>query len=277
MSTWFITGTSRGFGAEIAKVALEHGHDVVATARDTDRIADSVGVSDRLLALSLDVTETTKIQPAVDAAVQRFGTIDVLVNNAGRGLLGPMEEATEEQVRALFDLNVLAVVNLTRAVLPVMRAQRSGRIVNIGSRSGLGPNAGSAIYDATKHALEGLTGALALEVAPFGIQATVIEPGVFRTDFLDPSSMEPTGTLIADYEDGPAGRTFTEWIEQNNHAQLGDPVKGARLIYEVATADTMPPRLPMGRDAVEVIERRATDDLAALAPWRDRSLATAHN
>ncbi|MDQ1041637.1 NAD(P)-dependent dehydrogenase (short-subunit alcohol dehydrogenase family) [Streptomyces sp. V3I8] len=277
MSTWFITGTSRGFGAQIAGVALEEGHNVVATARDPERIAAGLGTSPRLLAQPLDVTDTTRIQPAVDAAVQRFGTIDVLVNNAGRGLLGPMEETTEEQVRALFDLNVLAVVNLTRAVLPVMRAQRSGRIVNIGSRTGLGPNAGSSVYDATKHALEGLTGALALEVAPLGIQVTIVEPGVFRTDFLDPSSLELTRETITDYEDGPAGRAYRERIEQNNHAQLGDPVKGARLIYEVATADTMPPRLPMGRDAVEVIERRAVDDPAALAPWRDRSLATAHD
>ncbi|GAB3914459.1 hypothetical protein GCM10011575_44930 [Microlunatus endophyticus] len=156
-----------------------------------------------------------------------------------------------------------------------MRAQRSGRIVNIGSRAGLGPDAGSSIYNASKYALEGITGALALELAPFGIQATVIEPGVFRTDFLDSSSLAQTASSITDYDDGPAGREHREWIEQNNHLQLGDPVKGAALIYEAVTTDPMPPRLPMGRDAVEVLEQRAVDDVAALAPWRERSLATA--
>jgi len=278
VSTWFITGASRGFGALIAATALEHGHNVVATARNVDRIARSVretGGSGRLLALPLDVTDSSRIRPAIDAAVDRFGAIDVLVNNAGRGLLGPLEETTEDEVRALCDLNVFAVINMIRAVLPVMRAQRSGRIVTIGSRAGLGHDAGSALYDASKHALEGVTGSLALEVAPFGIQATVIEPGVFRTDFLDPSSLVRTGNHIADYDDGPAGEQQRAWIRENNHLQFGDPVKGAKLIYEAVMTDPMPPRLPMGRDAVDVIERRAAGDIAALAPWRERSLATA--
>lgn len=275
MSTWFITGTSRGFGALIAKTALEHGHNVVATARNPERIDVGVGNSDRLLSLRLDVTDVGGIQPAVDAAVERFGAIDVLVNNAGSGINGPLEETTDEQIRALFELNVFSVINVTKAVLPVMRAQRAGRIVNIGSRAGIGSDPGSSVYDSTKHAVEGITGALALELAPLGIQVAVIEPGVFRTDFLDPTSMTWTTARIADYRGGPADAT-RDWIDNNNHAQLGDPVKGAQLIYDFVTTEPMPPRLPMGLDAVEAIERRAASNLADLAPWRERSVATAH-
>jgi NAD(P)-dependent dehydrogenase (short-subunit alcohol dehydrogenase family) len=226
--TWFITGASRGFGALIAEEALQRGDNAVATARNPAAVTDRLGKSERLLALALDVTDEAQARAAADAAVQRFGTIDILLNNAGFGLLGAVEEATAEEIERVYRTNVFGLLAVTRAVLPHMRRQRSGHVLNISSIGGYAASAGWGVYCSTKFAVEGLTEALALELKPLGIRATVIEPGFFRTDFLDASSLATSGATIADYaETAGAMRQFAAGA---NHAQPGDPAKLARAI-----------------------------------------------
>ncbi|MER0478241.1 SDR family NAD(P)-dependent oxidoreductase [Streptomyces sp. Edi2] len=276
MSTWFITGACRGFGLRIARAALAGGDAVVVTARNPDSLPDDLKRSDRVLGLALDVTRSEDITRTVEAAVGRFGGIDVLVNNAGRGLLGALEEITDDETRSLFDLNVFGLINLTRAVLPVMREAGHGKIVHIGSRSGFEGEPGVSMYSASKFAVAGISEALSVELAPFGIQSMVVEPGVFRTDFLDGSSLSTAAHRIPAYDGTPAHDTL-EWIGQANHAQLGDPVKGAALIYEVTCQDKLPTHLALGRDAIErqqVKIGRLQDDLTA---WQAKSTATAHD
>ncbi|MFE3883228.1 SDR family NAD(P)-dependent oxidoreductase [Streptomyces lydicus] len=276
MSTWFITGASRGFGLQIARTALAGGDAVVVTARNPDSLPDYLKRSGRVLGLALDVTRSEDITRAVEAAVGQFGGIDVLVNNAGRGLLGALEEITDAEARSLFDLNVFGLVNVTRAVLPVMREAGHGKIVHIGSRSGFAGEPGVSMYSASKFAVAGISEALSVELAPFGIQSMVVEPGVFRTDFLDGSSLSTAARRLPAYDGTPAHDTLG-WIGQANHAQLGDPVKGAALIYEVTCQDKLPTHLALGRDAIErqlVKISRLQDDLTA---WQAKSTATAHD
>lgn len=274
MSTWFITGASRGLGREIARTVLAGSDTVVATARDPERLPDDLIHSDQVLCLTLDVTRNDDIASAVEAAKRRFGGIDVLVNNAGRGLLGGLEEVTDAEARALFDLNVFGLINVTRAVLPGMRAAGSGRIVHIGSRSGFEGAPGLSVYCASKFAVAGIAEALAAELEPFGIQSMVVEPGAFRTDFLDASSVSVAARRIHAYDGTPA-HSLLDAIEAVNHTQPGDPRKGAALIYEVACQDKMPGHLALGRDAIEHQLgkiRRLQDDLTA---WKEKSVATA--
>ena len=274
MATWFITGGSRGLGLEIARAALDGGDNVVVAARNPRKPVDELRRHDRVLGVALDVTRGEDITAAVETAVERFGTIDVLVNNAGRGLLGALEEITDAEARSLFDLNVFGLINVTRAVLPAMRAAGAGKIVHIGSRSGFEGEPGVSMYSASKFAVAGISEALAAELEPFGIQSMVVEPGVFRTDFLDASSLSTAAERIPAYDGTPAHETLG-WIDTANHTQLGDPAKGAALIHEVTCQDKLPGHLALGRDAIE--RRLATirgieDDLAA---WQDKSAATA--
>ncbi|MEU9553869.1 SDR family NAD(P)-dependent oxidoreductase [Streptomyces fumanus] len=275
MATWFITGASRGIGAEIARAALKDGNEVVVAVRDPQRVPDDLRASDAVLPVALDVTDTDGIPGAVEAAVDRFGGIDVLVNNAGRGLLGALEEVSDAEARSLFDLNVFGLINVTRAVLPVMRRQGAGKLVHIGSRAGFEGEPGVGLYAASKFAVAGISEALSVELAPFGIQSMVVEPGVFRTDFLDASSLSVAARRIDAYDGTPAHVTL-DWAGQSNHAQLGDPVKGAALIVEVTNTDKLPTHLYLGRDTLERLEvklRQIHDDLE---PWRAKSAATAH-
>ncbi|MER5755970.1 SDR family NAD(P)-dependent oxidoreductase [Streptomyces sp. NPDC002088] len=276
MATWFVTGASRGIGAEIARAALAEGNNVVVAVRNPERVPDDLKNSDKVFAVALDVTDNDSIPQAVEAAVDRFGGIDVLVNNAGRGLLGALEEITDAEARSLFDLNVFGLINVTRAVLPVMRKQGSGRLVHIGSRSGFEGEPGVSLYCASKFAVAGISEALSAEMAPFGIQSMVVEPGVFRTDFLDASSLSVAADRIADYDDTPAHVTL-DWIDKANHAQLGDPVKGAALIVEVAAAEKLPTHLYLGRDTLERLDVKYQQVQDDLAPWREKSAATAHD
>ncbi|MFE2219264.1 SDR family NAD(P)-dependent oxidoreductase [Streptomyces canus] len=276
MATWFVTGASRGIGAEIARAALAEGNNVVVAVRNPERVPDDLNNSDKVFAVALDVTDNDSIPQAVEAAVDRFGGIDVLVNNAGRGLLGALEEITDAEARSLFDLNVFGLINVTRAVLPVMRKQGSGRLVHIGSRSGFEGEPGVSLYCASKFAVAGISEALSVEMAPFGIQSMVVEPGVFRTDFLDGSSLSVAADRIADYDDTPAHVTL-DWIDRANHAQLGDPVKGAALIVEVATTEKLPTHLYLGRDTLERLDVKYQQVQDDLAQWRERSAATAHD
>jgi short-subunit dehydrogenase len=273
MATWFITGASRGFGAEIVRHALEHGEHVVATARRPSAITERFGEHDRLLALPLDVTDAAQAREAVAAAVAWSGRIDVLVNNAGRGQFGALEEVSDDETRSLFDLNVFGLMNVTRAVLPTLRAQGSGRIVNMGSMAGLVATPGIGLYNATKFAVDGLSESLAQELASFGIGVMVVEPGQFQTGFMDASSISIAAEPLAEYDATPAGMARM-WAQQGGSPLPGDPVKAAALVYDAATATAMPGRLPVGADCVAALEAKLSAVGAELAPWRDRAVAT---
>ena len=276
MSVWFITGASRGFGLEIAREALSRGHKVVATARRSDGIGDLLPeAGDRLLALDLDVTDEVQANRVVDAAVERFGRIDVVVNNAGRGLLGAVEEASDQAVRAAFDVNVFGALNIQRAVLPHLRQQRSGHIVNISSVAGVVGIPGWGLYNATKFAMEGFSEAMSQELAPLGVKVTLIEPGYFRTDFLDASSLSTETTIIDDYA-ATAGATRTH-AEGVNHAQPGDPVKGAKAIVDVTENAEPPLRLVLGSDAYGFTQAKLDTQITELHTWRKVSESTDHD
>jgi NAD(P)-dependent dehydrogenase (short-subunit alcohol dehydrogenase family) len=272
MKTWFITGASRGFGLRIARLALERGDNVVATARCAEAVTDALGANANLLALPLDVTDETQARAAAAAAVARFGQIDVLLNNAGFGLLGAVEEASANEVERVYRTNVFGLLNVTRAILPHMRSRRSGRILNISSIGGYRGAAGFGVYSSTKFAVEGLSEALHAELAPLGIHVTVVEPGYFRTDFLDASSLSVSPNGIADYN-GTAGAVRTRAVDLN-HGQPGDPDRLARVLVDFAEASDPPVRLPLGSDTVAVIEAKHASDAAILREWRAVSIST---
>ena len=270
--TWFITGASRGLGALIAEQALGRGDTVVATARDPARVVSRLGDSPNLLAVALDVTNEALARAAADAAVARFGRIDILLNNAGFGLLGAVEEATAPEIERVYATNVFGLLAVTRAVLPHMRRQRSGPVLNISSIGGYAASAGWGVYCSTKFAVEGITEALALELKPLGVHATVIEPGFFRTDFLDAQSLSVSPSHIDDYADtAGAMRSFAA---SANHAQPGDPAKLARALMTVVDAAEPPLRMPFGSDAVRRIEAKNASVAQELARWRDLSVST---
>lgn len=272
MKTWFITGASRGFGAKIAALALAQGDNVVATARNPHDVSRRLGRHPSLLALPLDVTDEAQAQSTAKAAVARFGRIDVLLNNAGYGLLGAVEEATGEEVERLYRTNVFGLLHVTRAVLPYMRSQRSGRILNISSIGGYRGAAGFGVYSSTKFAVEGLSEALHAELAPLGIHVTVVEPGYFRTDFLDSTSLAVSPVRIEDYNTS-AGRVRAVAVDLN-HGQPGDPDRLAQVLVDLADASNPPVRLPLGSDTVAAIQAKHATDGAILAEWRDVSVST---
>jgi NAD(P)-dependent dehydrogenase (short-subunit alcohol dehydrogenase family) len=272
MKTWFITGASRGFGARIARLALDQGDNVVATGRRAEAVVAALGEHPRLLAQPLDVTDERQAREAAAAAVARFGQIDVLLNNAGFGLLGAVEEATAEEVERLYRTNVFGLLAVTRAVLPKMRAQRSGRILNISSIGGYRSGPGFGVYCSTKFAVEGLSEALHQELAPLGIFVTVVEPGYFRTDFLDASSLSVSSSRIDDYA-STVGRVRNV-AAGLNHEQPGDPDKLAKVLVAFADAPNPPVRLPLGSDTVAAIEAKHAADAAILAEWRVVSVST---
>ncbi|HEY1698441.1 MAG TPA: SDR family NAD(P)-dependent oxidoreductase [Trebonia sp.] len=270
MSIWFITGASRGLGAEMTRAALARGHQVVATARDAGQVrAAFPDAGDALLPVALDVTDPAQVDAAVRAATGRFGRIDVLINNAGRGLLSAIEEAADAEVRSVYEVNVFALLSVTRAVLPVMRAQRSGTIVSLSSIAGFRGSAGWGVYASTKFAVEGITEALRDEVAPLGITAGVVEPGYFRTDFLDSSSLHVTAP-IEDYADGPVGVTRGR-APGLNHGQPGDPVKGVQAIVDAVESGAFPVRLFLGSDTIAAVSGK----IAAVSDEVERQRATA--
>jgi NAD(P)-dependent dehydrogenase (short-subunit alcohol dehydrogenase family) len=271
MKIWFITGASRGFGALIAARALRDGDSVIAAARDPASVAARLGDHPNLLAVRLDVTREADAHAAVDAALKRFNRIDVLVNNAGYGLLSAVEEATGPEVERLFATNVFGLLAVTRAVLPIMRRQRSGHIINMSSLGGYAASAGWGIYGATKFAVEGISEALAAELAPLGIQATVVEPGFFRTDFLDAQSMQ-SAAPIEDYAQ-TVGVTRAHAADLN-HSQPGDPAKLADAIVSLAKEADPPKRLQLGSDALARIAAKNREVDAEAARWHDLSVST---
>lgn len=273
--TWFITGTSKGLGAAIARYALDQGDNVAATARNPRVVTDALGTADALLPIGLDVTDPEQVRAAVDACTQRFGGIDVVVNNAGRALIGALEEMSDKQIRDQFELNVFGVIDVIRAVLPTLRSQRSGTIVNVSSMGGVIGFPASSMYNATKFAVEGLTAGLRHDLAELGISVLALEPGAFRTDFLEPSTLwiAEGHNTIDDYVATPAHRQVDD-IGDMNQLQEGDPQRLAALLYDVVAAGAPLTRLPVGPDAVAATEQRVAADAADLAPWRERAMAT---
>jgi NAD(P)-dependent dehydrogenase (short-subunit alcohol dehydrogenase family) len=270
--TWFITGTSRGFGTLIAKAALDAGDNVIGTGRRAADVVRALGASDRLLAVDLDVTDEAAAQAAVKAGVERFRRIDILVNNAGFGILGGVEETSAAEVEAVFRTNVFGLLGVTRAVLPQMRKQRSGHIINLSSIGGYQSFIGWGVYSATKFAVEGLTEALALELAPLGIFATTVEPGFFRTDFLDAKSLTTAPTSIPDY--AATVGAMRAAMGQANHQQPNDPAKIGPALLRLVNHPRPPVRLPLGADTVEAIEKKHAFVARELEEWRETAVST---
>ncbi|KJS63073.1 oxidoreductase [Streptomyces rubellomurinus] len=275
MSVWFVTGASRGLGAEVTREALDRGHRVIATARDASAVLKAYPEQpEGLLAVAADVTEPAQLAAAVEAGLARFGRIDVVANNAGYGLVGTVEESSDDAVRALFDVNVFGALNTLRATLPTLRAQRSGHVLNISSVAGFATAAAVGLYGASKFALEGISEALHGELAPLGVRVTIVEPGGHRTDFLSGSSLRTEPATIADY--AAATGPVREAMAQYDGRQPGDPVKAAKAIVDVTEIAEPPLRLPLGADAVERIEAKLDLVRRELDQWRRVALSTAH-
>ncbi|MEY9626131.1 oxidoreductase [Sinorhizobium fredii] len=273
MKVWFITGASRGFGALMTKGALAAGDAVVATARNPSAVIEQIGDNPNLLAVALDVTNEAQAKEAAAKAIERFGRIDVLVNNAGYGLLGAVEEATAEEIEKLYATNVFGVLKVTRAVLPYMRRQRSGHVLNFSSIGGYFGYPGWGVYGSTKFAVEGLSESLSAELVPFGIKVTIIEPGFFRTDFLADNSLSVSAAAIPDYIGTPAGN-MRDFAADANHAQPGNPAKLAAGIVTLVNSAKPPLRMPFGSDTVAVIEEQNASVARELAEWRELALST---
>jgi NAD(P)-dependent dehydrogenase (short-subunit alcohol dehydrogenase family) len=270
---WFITGAGRGMGVDIAKAALAAGHAVVATGRNTDAVADAVGEADDLLVVELDITSLASAEQAVQAAVERLGRIDVLVNNAGNFYAGFFEELTPEQIGRQLTTNLVGPMNVTRAVLPVMRKQRSGHIVTITSTGGIVGQEFCSAYSASKFGLEGWMESLRFEVEPFGIHTTIVEPGFFRTDLLEKESTAYAELSIADYAERTA-QTRPAW-EAMSGKQGGDPAKLAKALVTIVDQEQPPLRWVAGADAVETVEQKANDLLAQVDAYRSLSSSLA--
>lgn len=273
---WLVTGAGRGMGTDIAKAALAAGHQVVATGRNPEAVAKAVGESDDLLVVRLDLTKPEDAQAAAQAALDRFGRIDVLVNNAANFYAGFFEETSDAQVRGQFETNVFGPMNVTRAILPIMRKQRSGHVVTISSLAGQTGLVFVDAYAASKFALEGWMESLRFGVEPYGIRTTIVEPGFFRTELL----VEEASTIwpelsIEDYAERTA-EAIPGWQAMNGH-QAGDPAKLGAALVEIVDMDEPPLRWVAGADAVAAIEHKAHDLLAQIDAHRELSSSLAHD
>jgi NAD(P)-dependent dehydrogenase (short-subunit alcohol dehydrogenase family) len=268
---WFITGCSTGFGRELAKLVLGRGYRAVITARDPQKIQDlTAGLQGRALALQLDVTSAAETADAVKNAESTFGSIDVLVNNAGYGYLGAVEESEEDEVRAMVETNFFGLARMIRTVLPGMRQRRRGSIVNISSIGGLVGFPGVSYYNATKFAVEGLSEALAKEVGPLGIKVLVVEPGPFRTDWAG-RSLKRSGRQIQDY--AATVGAFRERITSGNGKQVGDPVRAGEAIIKAVESEKTPLHLVLGRIALETARNKIELLVRDLDAWQETSLS----
>jgi NAD(P)-dependent dehydrogenase (short-subunit alcohol dehydrogenase family) len=270
---WFVTGAGRGMGVDFARAALAAGDAVVATGRDPDAVAKAVGGADDLLAVKLDVTSSGDAEQAVRAAVDRFGRIDVLVNNAGTFYAGYFEELAPEQIERQLATNLIGPMNVARAVLPVMREQRSGHVVSISSGAGLVGFEFCSAYAASKFGLEGWMESLAPELAPFGIHTTIVEPASFRTEILTRKSATYAESSLQDYADRTA-QHLREWEEQSGR-QPFDPAKLAKALLVIASQDPPPPRFIAGADAIALAEQKVAALQAAINAERDLSTSLA--
>ena len=252
---WFITGAGRGMGVDITRAALAAGNAVVATGRNTDVVSKAVGQADDLLIVKLDITSPADAQAAVQAAIERFGRIDVLINNAASFQAGFFEEVSPEQFRAQIEVNFFGALNVTRAVLPLMRQQRSGQVVTISSTAGVVAGEFTSAYAASKFALEGWMEALSPEVAPYGITTTIVEPGFFRTKLLEKESTILPALSISDYADRT--RQILPIWEEMNGKQAGDPAKLGRALVTLLDLPEPPLRWVAGADAVRAVSEKA--------------------
>lgn len=271
---WLITGCSTGFGRELATNALHAGHKVIVTARKTDDIKDIVeGFPQTSLAVTLDVTKPEDIKSAVEGSLEKFGRIDVLVNNAGIGYFGAVEESEEEEVRRMFDINFFGLANMTKEVLPIMRKQRSGHIVNIASIGGLVSFPAVGFYNATKYAVDGLSESLAKECAPLGIKVTVIAPSGFRTDWAGRSANN-SKIVIDDYAT-TAGQNKSN-IRGNSGNQPGDPVRAAKAIIKAVESENPPLRLLLGAGAMKGARNKIIELQRDFDAWEETTLGADH-
>ncbi len=267
---WFVTGASTGFGRLLAEQVLEAGGRVVVTARKPEQIADlEQKYPESALAVALDVTDEAAVEAAAKAALERFGRVDVLVNNAGYGLAGAIEEATEDEFMPVFETNVFGLIRMTRALLPQFRRQKSGHIVNLSSVGGLIGSPGWGYYNASKFAVNGFSEALSAEMAPLGVHVTVVEPGPFRTDFLGRSGVEAK-QRIADYDE-TAGKTRQYFHEQAGK-QAGDPAKAAAAMIAVVNAPEPPKHLLLGKIAFDRMQKRLEQWHGELDVWKETTL-----
>ena len=251
---WLITGCSTGFGRELAKLVLERGWRAVVTARDVSKVKDIVeSFAENALALPLDVTDAKQVLSVVAKANDKFGQIDVLVNNAGYGYLAAIEEGNDDEVRDMFETNVFGLIDMTKAVLPIMRQQKSGLIINVSSIGGLTSFASTGYYHGTKYAVEGMSESLATEVRPLGIDVMIVEPGPFRTNWAGPS-IKQSATEIDDYA-ATAGERRKQTAARSGN-QAGDPVRGAQAIIDAALSPTPPLRLLLGKMALELARKK---------------------
>jgi NAD(P)-dependent dehydrogenase (short-subunit alcohol dehydrogenase family) len=273
--TWLITGAGRGMGVDLARAVLAAGHNVVATGRSLDAVRSAVGDHEQLLVTELDITDAQSAERAVAAAVARFGRIDVLVNNAANFFGGFFEELTPQQVRSQIETNLFGPMTVTRAVLPVMRKQRSGLLISISSTAGVVGDPFASAYAASKFGLEGWIEGLAGEVEPYGIRTMIVEPGFFRTELLQPESTTFAELSIDDYAERTA-ETIPAWQAMNGR-QAGDPAKLARALVELADSDEPPQRWVAGEDAVERVEQKAELLLAQVDAHRELSTNLAHD
>ncbi|NVZ84895.1 SDR family NAD(P)-dependent oxidoreductase [Pseudomonas yamanorum] len=269
---WLVTGASRGIGAKIVAAALAHGDAVVATARNAQTVVERFGEQPGLLAVQLDVTNESQAADVARAAVEHFGRIDVLVNNAGFGVLGAVEEASADEVRRLYETNVFGLLNVTRGVLPFMRQARSGHVINISSVGGFRSGAGFGAYCSTKFAVEGLSEALHAELAPLGVKVTVVEPGYFRTDFLDSNSLVESPRVIDDY--AATSGEVRKLAKVYNQQQPGNPELLAVAMIKLVEAPNPPMRLALGTDTLQAIEAKLAYVKEETDAWRELSAST---
>lgn len=267
---WFITGSSTGFGRELAQQSLERGYKVIATARNPETIKDLTHkYPEAARSFHLDVTNPEDIKSSVDKAIKDFGAIDILANNAGYGLGGGIEEPSEEQIYRQYETNLFGVIRMMRAVLPLMRKRKSGHILNISSVVGIRALPSAGYYSSTKFAIEALSEALAQEIEHLGVKVTLVEPGGFRTDFAGRSFVQPANR-IEEYITSERIDTISDW----NGKQMGDPKKGARAIIDMVEMTTPPLRFPLGEDAITAMEEKLGAVQENINKWRSVALNT---
>jgi NAD(P)-dependent dehydrogenase (short-subunit alcohol dehydrogenase family) len=271
---WLITGATKGFGFEITQAALVSGDRVIAAVRSQpEALAAALHHHPNLLAVQMDVTDETQVQQAVRQGVAHFGRLDVVVNNAGYGLVAALEEATDAEVRQQYDTNVFGVLNVVRAVLPTLRQQRAGYVINISSIDAHGAFPGRGVYGSTKFALEGISKGLAVELAPFGIRVTAISPGLFRTDFLGPKSRLVASQPLAAYDTTSVGAMRTDAHHLHGH-EPGDPKKLARIVVDLARIEQPPAHLLLGKDAVAFYQANVASMVQEMEQWLPISTST---
>lgn len=268
---WFISGVSTGLGRALAEAILKRGDFLAGTVRDESLIATIEGLApERALGVQMDVTQVKEVEAAIAKTIAHYGRIDVLVNNSGHGMIGAIEESSDAEVRAMFDVNVFGVLNVLRAALPHMRAQKTGMIINMSSQGGMRSFPGSGHYCGSKHALEAFSESMAVELAPLGIKVMIVEPGPFRTDFAG-RSMVIAKKVIHDYASSSGLRRTN--LKNVDGKQKGDPVRAAQVIIRVAESENPPLRLALGADALTVMREKVNNALQDWATWEPASIS----